>query len=135
MDLAKKIEEIRQKPESIRIRYVWGGVAIVMFFVVIVWVFSLSEMLGGIKKDTAENGKSIRDSFKEIQSIQGDLPSINEINNEVGSSLQKENQPLGDEGVKNDLDAQQKLDLKNNASEKEAVQKENPAAPIAEPTK
>ena len=41
MGLYEKVEEIRSKPEHIRIRYVWAMVAIVMFFVLIIWFFSL----------------------------------------------------------------------------------------------
>lgn len=41
MSLQNKIEEIRRKPEHIRLRYVWALVAISMFFVIIIWFFSL----------------------------------------------------------------------------------------------
>ncbi|MFA4817729.1 MAG: hypothetical protein WC608_03370 [Parcubacteria group bacterium] len=41
MSLQNKIEEIRRKPEHIRLRYVWAMVAISMFFIIIIWFFSL----------------------------------------------------------------------------------------------
>jgi hypothetical protein len=41
MGLYEKIEEIRGKPEHIRMRYVWAMVAITMIFVVAIWFFSL----------------------------------------------------------------------------------------------
>lgn len=41
MSLQNKIEEIRKKPEHIRLRYVWAMVAISMFFIIIIWFFSL----------------------------------------------------------------------------------------------
>lgn len=41
MNLTEKIENIRRKPEHIRLRYVWAMVAISMFFVIIIWFFSL----------------------------------------------------------------------------------------------
>jgi len=41
MDLAKKIEEIKRKPEHIRLRYVWFFVAMSMVVVLFVWFFSL----------------------------------------------------------------------------------------------
>jgi len=50
MDINKKIEEIRQKPEHERVRYVWGMVAISMFFIIVLWVVSL--------KDTFNNKQS-----------------------------------------------------------------------------
>ena len=41
MNLAEKIEEIRQKPEYVRLRYVWFLVALSMTFIFIIWIFSL----------------------------------------------------------------------------------------------
>ena len=41
MGIYEKIEEIRQKPEHIRMRYVWFWVVVSMAFVVAIWVFSL----------------------------------------------------------------------------------------------
>ncbi len=41
MNLEEKIKEIRQQPENIRLRYVWGAVIISMFFIVIIWILSL----------------------------------------------------------------------------------------------
>ena len=46
MNIMDKIEEIRQKPEHIRMRYVWLSVAIVMAFIILVWVFSLKAEFG-----------------------------------------------------------------------------------------
>lgn len=41
MGIYDKLEEIRKKPEHIRRRYVWAMVTISMFFVVMIWFFSL----------------------------------------------------------------------------------------------
>ncbi len=41
MNINDKLEEIRKKPEHIRLRYVWAMVAISMFFIIIIWFFSL----------------------------------------------------------------------------------------------
>jgi hypothetical protein len=41
MGLYEKIEEIRSKPEHIRMRYVWVMVVVTMIFVVLIWIFSL----------------------------------------------------------------------------------------------
>ena len=45
MDIYKKIEKIRQKPEKERLRYVWGAVAICMFFLIFIWFFSIKTSL------------------------------------------------------------------------------------------
>lgn len=42
-----KIEEIRQKPEHERIRYVWGMVSVSMIFIVFIWLFSFKSMFRG----------------------------------------------------------------------------------------
>ena len=41
MNLTEKIEAIRQKPEHIRLRYVWFLVVLCMTFIFIIWIFSL----------------------------------------------------------------------------------------------
>lgn len=41
MNLHHKIEEIRQKPEHIRVRYVWAMVGISMAIVIGIWFISL----------------------------------------------------------------------------------------------
>lgn len=41
MGIQNKLEEIRKRPEHIRLRYVWAMVAISMVFVIIIWFFSL----------------------------------------------------------------------------------------------
>lgn len=41
MGLYEKVEEIRNKPEHIRMRYVWAMVAFSMLCVLAIWFFSL----------------------------------------------------------------------------------------------
>ncbi len=43
--IERKIEEIRQKPEHVRVWYAWAGVFVVMFFVILIWIFTLRENL------------------------------------------------------------------------------------------
>lgn len=42
MNLQNKIDEIRRKPEHIRIRYAWGSAIFLTLVVVIIWVVSLA---------------------------------------------------------------------------------------------
>ena len=44
MGFQKKIEEIRKKPEYQRVRYVWLAVAVIMFFLIILWIFSVKNL-------------------------------------------------------------------------------------------
>ena len=84
MDINKKIEEIRQQPEHVRIRYVWIAVAVSMFFIILIWLFSLNESFK--KTNPASDMKnlpSIKQSIEEMQSIKNEMPSADEIGNDL----------------------------------------------------
>ncbi|MFA6973631.1 MAG: hypothetical protein WC238_02710 [Parcubacteria group bacterium] len=49
MNIYNKLEEIRNKPEHIRMRYVWLMVTLSMLFVLIIWLVSFKS---GQEKDT-----------------------------------------------------------------------------------
>lgn len=60
--LWEKIESIRQEPEHIRMRYVFGCLIVSMAFIVGIWLLSLGESFRNISKDvpgTVEKGKSM----------------------------------------------------------------------------
>jgi len=102
VDLNNKIEEIRQKPEHIRLRYVWGGVAISMFFIVIIWVFSLNESMNKVKPTENSSLPDIKQSLEEIQSTKDSIPSISDMTkdssaSELQNSVNEEN--LKNEGI------------------------------------
>jgi hypothetical protein len=83
MNISKKIEEIRQKPENIRMRYVWFFVAVSMLIIIIIWIFSLKEAFA--PSETSENQPvlpNLQESFQEIQNIKKEAPSIQEMINE-----------------------------------------------------
>ena len=71
--IAEKIDEIRKKPEHVRVWYTWIAVFIIMFFVVIIWIFTLKESL--------QRSAPIED----VKKIQSRIPS---------SSLTEEKQSL-----------------------------------------
>jgi hypothetical protein len=54
MNLQKKIEEIRQQPEPVRLRYVVICVAISMSAILILWVFSLRTSFRQIEEKPLE---------------------------------------------------------------------------------
>ncbi|HFC36109.1 MAG TPA: hypothetical protein ENJ49_00325 [Candidatus Moranbacteria bacterium] len=77
MVFQRKIEEIRQKPEHQRIRYVWLMVSICMFFLIIVWFFSVKdELSGGFLKNnnTLSNGDMMK-------SLNADKTNVEDKNN------------------------------------------------------
>jgi len=96
MNLQKKIEEIRQMPEHIRLRYVWGCVAVSMVVVFAVWIFSITAMFR--KNNPTE-------TTLDTTAIQEQLQNIKEQSNSLKDYT---NQPLtiDKEGVtKNSKDA------------------------------
>lgn len=89
MDFKTKIEEIRQKPEHIRRRYVIILVAISMFFIIIFWIFSM-----GINWGSNHSQEVPSDLFDQIegekQSIKEELGEMNEAKESVIDALEQE---------------------------------------------
>ncbi|MFA5777250.1 MAG: hypothetical protein WC906_02320 [Parcubacteria group bacterium] len=79
MDINKKIEEIRQKPERIRLQYVWSLVSISMFFIIIIWIFSLGESIKKIPTTDTSALPDIKQNLDEMQSLKDTAPSIDEM--------------------------------------------------------
>ncbi|EKE21961.1 MAG: hypothetical protein ACD_7C00086G0013 [uncultured bacterium] len=80
MSLMDKIEEIRQKPEHEKIRYVWGMVAICMFFVIFIWIFSFKSMFRG--NESVNSGTDPASGLEKIED-NSDLTNSNAENNNV----------------------------------------------------
>jgi hypothetical protein len=69
MNIQRKIEEIRRQPEHVRLKYVWGCVAVSMGMVVALWFFSLyasfqkteqKPLTGGMESLTRNTGVQIQ---------------------------------------------------------------------------
>ena len=86
MNIQKKLEEIRQKPEHIKLRYTYFSVAISMFFIIILWFFSIKSrqddsldpvldsdqgniinQLGEQKQSLQNAAGQMKDAFREVQ--------------------------------------------------------------------
>lgn len=82
--LSDKIEEIRRQPEHIRIKYVWGGVAVSMFFIVVIWFFSIASMIqsGKVQND----GDNIEELKAQLEDIGNQTSSIQEIGKQIMDS-------------------------------------------------
>jgi hypothetical protein len=61
-----KVEEIRKKPENIRMRYVWFFVAVSMFFVIILWIFSLQAIKQESQPSTSSSNLFDSDVFDQF---------------------------------------------------------------------
>ena len=82
MDLQEKIEKIRQKPEHVRMRYVWGGVVLGMSVAVIVWLFSLSESFRAVTEQNQDEQGALSDLKGQIDALaplQDAAPSVEEL--------------------------------------------------------
>lgn len=88
MSISDKIEEIRQKPEHIRLRYVWLFVGICMIFIIIVWIFSIKNMF----QFSAPADQGLTDLKNQANNSTGQLPSLKDL-------LDKNSQAL-EEGIK-----------------------------------
>lgn len=97
MDINRKIEEIRQKPEHVRLRYIWGLVAISMLFVITIWILSVKESAKSLNSDNSNNLPDIRQSLEEIDSIRNTAPSIDELSKNIQDSANANEESLPDQ--------------------------------------
>jgi hypothetical protein len=82
MDINKKIEEIRKQPEHIRMRYVWSGVFVVMFLIVIIWLFSLQETF----RNSVPAPDKSTSPLDQWGNIKENMPSIEDFNNTINQA-------------------------------------------------
>lgn len=61
--LERKIHDIRKQPEQVRVRYMWGAVAISMVFVTIIWLMSIRINFIKIRND--EKSHTVVESFQQ----------------------------------------------------------------------
>lgn len=81
--IERKIEEIRQKPEHVRVWYAWVGVFVVMFFVLVIWIFTLKENLS--RSTPGEEVKKLQERIPSGKPS-GDMKSLDEIFGTEGAS-------------------------------------------------
>ncbi|MBP9752081.1 MAG: hypothetical protein KBD19_04465 [Candidatus Moranbacteria bacterium] len=81
--IGRKIEEIRQKPEHVRVWYAWVGVLVAMFFVVLIWIFTLQENLS--RSNPGEDVKKIQGKIPIGKPLE-EVKSLDEIFGEQNTS-------------------------------------------------
>ena len=84
MNIYDKLEQIRSKPEHIRMRYVWLAVFIFMVFVLIIWIFSIkSEQVSQPLIPTEVTNSDVVNQFNEQKdSLQGAVRKFTERGNQ-----------------------------------------------------
>ncbi|EKD46402.1 MAG: hypothetical protein ACD_67C00246G0002 [uncultured bacterium] len=87
--ISEKIEDVRNQPESIRMRYVWGSVAISMIVVVSIWIFSLGSLFQGDKnnKGTNESGDFTSNITEQLQELKKQAPSLKDVSESSISTI------------------------------------------------
>ncbi|MFZ2154461.1 MAG: hypothetical protein WAV16_04500 [Candidatus Moraniibacteriota bacterium] len=86
MSLMDKIEDIRQKPEHERVRYVWGMVLLSMILIIFIWFFSLKDMLHSNKENN--RNKEIYENLETL-SPDGNQDNLPIKNNDNSESMNK----------------------------------------------
>jgi hypothetical protein len=79
MGIQDKIEEIRRKPEHIRIRYVWMWVGISMVFIIAIWIISIA----------AQNKKPDASNQQLMEQFQDQKKSIEDTAGQVKNTFQQ----------------------------------------------
>ncbi|NTU66301.1 MAG: hypothetical protein HGB08_00010 [Candidatus Moranbacteria bacterium] len=97
MNIKNKIEEIRQKPEHIRLRYVWAMMAISMLCILFVWFFSFlaeeKSISPSISAESDPNIENMKQSQQEIQgAASGMKQTLDSAKNQIQSGLQEQGQ-------------------------------------------
>ena len=70
-EIEQKVEEIREQPEHVRMRYVWLAVGVTMFLVIFIWLISLRTTFLQMHSDTKPQ-QNIDDIKKRINELDSD---------------------------------------------------------------
>lgn len=87
MNLQRKLEEIRRKPEHIKLRYTYGAVAVSMFFIIILWIFSISDSIK--KADVVKQQNVFDDLQAQKKSLKDATTDVTKSLDDLNSNLQK----------------------------------------------
>ena len=112
MKISEKIEQIRKEPEHIRLRYVWGSVAISMLFIVAIWIFSITLLFQSDKNANSDTSSTTNIS-EQLQSIKDQAPSINSITGQTNTATTKDDSQTKQNTDNTNTDASQPGDYSN----------------------
>jgi predicted PurR-regulated permease PerM len=76
--IKEKIKQINNQPEHIRMRYVWGCVAVSMFIIFIVWIFSIFSMFTNKQGVPADNS-NLADTQEQIQNLEEQASTLKSL--------------------------------------------------------
>jgi heme/copper-type cytochrome/quinol oxidase subunit 1 len=87
MNLQRKLAEIRRKPEHIRLRYTYAAVAISMFFIILLWFFSISSSIK--KADLVKKQNVFQDLDTQKKSLQEATSDVKKSLEDLNTNLEK----------------------------------------------
>jgi len=138
MNLSEKIEEIKRKPEHVRLRYVWFFVSVSMVVVISIWILSIKADVGNVNSEISEmrSTNDLDDVSKKIGEQKEMLQSAFESSKEMANDVMKENESLDvnkDNTEKESIDNSEKSEISSGISDTSTASKEM-AVPNAFPT-
>jgi hypothetical protein len=131
MDLGRKLAEIRDKPEYIRLRYVWGAVAVSMVFIVVIWIFSMREAFKSTQTDGASS--SFSELKKQFDAQKENIPSYEDMMGQPpGGTAQNSIESMGADQLAPNNNAQEgQPAVNNNNSAPENKNNNNSNQPVS----
>lgn len=105
MNIKEKIKEINSQPENVRMRYVWGCVAVSMLVIFVVWIFSIVSMFSG-RKNISEDNSGMANIQEQLNNIKEQAPSLKSLGEQplnigAGESPAKQNSNSSQETIPN----------------------------------
>ncbi len=70
LNIEKKVEEIRRKPEHIRLRYTWGMVSVCMVAVLMIWFVSIKVNFASFDDNVSGTVSDAKNQFDILESGQ-----------------------------------------------------------------
>ncbi|MCX6761533.1 MAG: hypothetical protein NTY33_01650 [Candidatus Moranbacteria bacterium] len=87
MNIQRKLEEIRRKPEHIRLRYTYGAVVVSMLFILLLWFFSISDSIK--KADVAKQQNVFDDLQTQKKSLKDATTDVKKSLDDLNANMQK----------------------------------------------
>lgn len=91
----EKIEWVREQPEHIRMRYVFGCLAVSMTFVIGIWLLSLKESFGNISRDVSNTAEKGQEQLPDVKMPA--LDSLLEQSSPLGANANKGEEKTGEQ--------------------------------------
>ena len=79
MNISKKIDEIREQPLHVRMRWVWGCVGLSMLIIFAVWIISMNSLFQSSNKSEDVPTGGIDGLKAQLQELQDQAPALKSL--------------------------------------------------------